>query len=237
MVALLAMLQLDKQYYQIAKKDLIVDHFREYVDGPIGKERIDQIRNTDLWSSMDLEGQAESNKAAEFRKAAQSILDSPDNPVYRITLTAPAQADRQPLVLVDLKNGAKFKAKNTFSNSLFLRDFSSTAKYAPEGAGTLSIYYTSPQGDERIRELTLRYRWYGVFLLLTLTLLAGAVARSLLIPLQKSCGRWKRRRRNGRCSADGRGCGSKCSTTGWRWTRRSRGFRAACARRSRATPG
>jgi signal transduction histidine kinase len=186
-VLALAMLELDKQYYQNAKKERIVSNVREYIDGAVGVERLVELTETALVIGRE---DAPAHRA-QFERLARQVIDAPGNPVYRVSLRS-GSSEGEERSLVEVVNHAKYARANTFANSLFLRDFSNPIKRDLSDPQTgkslgLGLYmdYTSPVGDQRIGELTIRYRWQAAFLALALTLLAAAVARSLLIPFNK----------------------------------------------------
>ncbi|MCE5230136.1 sensor histidine kinase [bacterium] len=194
-VLVLALLELDRQYYQNDKSSLIRENIYYLLDREVGQARIDTLYS---FAAKDLQG-----STPETRKALidhmNGILDS-KNFIYRIAIrTADAisslgegnqlitQTDSAPFA-IDLSRD-KFKAQNNWSNSLFLSNFTGLIEQdisdaAGKSIGRLTINYTTPLGYPRIEEMTARYRWYALFLAALLSVFAWGIAAALLFPMR-----------------------------------------------------
>jgi hypothetical protein len=162
--------QIDKQYYQNAKRELITRNSYKYLKAPISGEGVDDLHRL-AFNSLRGQGVIRESDLAALEKLAARILDGP-NIIWRIVVTreappagAPASAaehdrDQQRL---DLARYDKLRRHNQFSNSLFLRDFSRTMaqdiqeEVTSKPFGHLLIYYTTPLNDPEIEELTTLY--------------------------------------------------------------------------------
>lgn len=202
----LFLIQLDKAYYQKAKRELMREKFERLLETQIGDERLNRLHNL---ASLALRMERRQDLDL-LRNLIQQVV-SEENSVYRIAVEreppeTPDIDTSEPLgltesqlnlgeeaLLVDApevhRQREKMRRFNRFSNSLFLRDFSSLAALPVVDRirgklGRLLVYYTSPLDDPDIQELTRRYRWYAMFLVAVLTTLALLVARQLLVPLR-----------------------------------------------------
>ncbi|MEN6627856.1 MAG: HAMP domain-containing sensor histidine kinase [Candidatus Sumerlaeia bacterium] len=191
LVVALGLIELDRQYYQNDKSSLIHENIYYFLNREVGEETITELYNLAL---KDLQqGTPPTRKA--LREKMQAILNG-QNFVYRIAIRTAASASEEintqtqsEPVLVEESAPGKFKSQNNYSNSLFLGNFSGTIDQPIQDAtgvtwGRLMLNYTSPKGYPAMEELTARYRWYGLFLVALLSILAWAIARSLLFPMR-----------------------------------------------------
>ena len=175
----LILLELDRQNYQVRKKEIIVNFWEEFF--PLDQEDLT------LRSRLMLEARSpeEREKAkTSLSKSLLKILDG-DTSIYRIILE---DADRQILLK---EERSKFREYNTYSNSLILKDFrgqtslkiSDPVKNAP--VGRLILGYTTPKKDKRIEDLTSEYRIYALIVIIVLSLSYFFILKYLILPVKR----------------------------------------------------
>ncbi len=191
----LAMLELDKQYYQDRKGQLIRENVRFFLRSQVGDDAIDELERR----AVDyLRASGNEERRRELEGWIDELL-AREHFIYRIAIRAGEQdleLDAEPslepteeVFMVD-RRVDKFDDQHRFSNSLFLSDFSGMidrpldTRFGEDRNWRLVIHYTTPLGNPAIEELTRRYRWYALFLLALLSTLAWAAAHSLLLPLR-----------------------------------------------------
>lgn len=191
LVVALALLELDRQYYQNQKSSLILDHYDYYLIREVGPD----IENLDKLAFNYLQNTTRQTENALVDQI-KSILNG-KNFVYRIAIRIDTKSTTDSSLIqtntrrlpVDLSRD-KFKAQNNWSNSLFLNNFTGLFDKPIMDAGNknelgrLTINYTSPIGYGEIGELTARYRWYSLFLVALLSVFAWAIAATLLFPMR-----------------------------------------------------
>ncbi|HOE97106.1 MAG TPA: ATP-binding protein [Candidatus Sumerlaeota bacterium] len=191
LLVVLAMVELDRQYYQQRKRTYITERYLvTSINQEIGGENLGDLEQVALEALRTNNPQA----MQRLREQIWKILRA-DNFVYRIAIRPgdDQEVEGQPLnFIVDLPSQKeieeKIAAHNSFANSLFLRDFSghlSTPIVAGgRQFGRLYAFYTSPIGNPEIEEITRTYRWIALWIWLLITVLAVGLARSLLLPLR-----------------------------------------------------
>ena len=183
----LILYQMDRQYYQTAKKDIITNMTFTYTRPLSDKEE------TALLSLAQDELHSDTPNQERIRKEVERILNG-DNVIWRIVIKKARQESGANSIeeqdLIDIARLDKLRRYNRFSNSLFLHDFSGIVIHPINDVenhptlGRLMLFYTSPLGNPQIEELTTLYRWYCVFIIAAMGLLAYAVARRLLVPIR-----------------------------------------------------
>ncbi|MBX7247298.1 MAG: HAMP domain-containing histidine kinase, partial [Candidatus Sumerlaeaceae bacterium] len=123
-----------------------------------------------------------------LRKEVAALLSGPTS-IYRVTLTGPNGN-----LVFDEEQPGKFRAMNTWQNNLFTRDFSNKTTLRVSGEADpetrlrtrcqLTAYYTTPPGYPAITELTIRYRWYSLVVVLVWCAIYYFVYKYLLRPMQ-----------------------------------------------------
>ncbi len=191
----LVLFELDKGYYQPAKKTIITDNSYRFLTKETRDARVEIIKSAETWfndrseaSRQELERKIDellNQGNILFRIAAQPKIQDPGQETPR---SGRKRGDES--YLVDRRDPEKVREHNRFSNSLFLRDFKVKSAIPIERLsdglvqGLVYVFFTTPLGDPEIEELTRKYRWYAAFIVLVMTLLAVALARSLLLPLR-----------------------------------------------------
>ncbi len=175
----LILLELDRQNYQVKKKEIIVNYWDEFF--PLDQEELTLCSRLVLGAK----GYEERRKAnATLLKTIHHILNS-DTSIYKISLE---DAEYQILLSEEYN---KFHRYNTFSNSLFLKNFkgqtslkiSDPIKNTP--MGRLIVAYTTPQNDPRIINLTTRYRLYALIIIVILSLVYAYILKYLILPVKR----------------------------------------------------
>ena len=185
----LILIELDRQNYQVKKKEIIVNYWDEFF--PLDQEELT------LRSRLILEARSpeEKEKAkAALLKSVRKILDA-DNSIYRVALE---NTEHQTLLK---EERSKFRQYNTFSNSLFLKGFSGQTslkitdpvKNVP--MGRLIVGYTTPKDDPRIQALTSEYRIYALIVIVFLSIVYYFILRILILPVKRVVGRLDEARR------------------------------------------
>lgn len=175
----LILLELDRQNYQVRKKEIIVNFWEEFF--PLDQEDLT------LRSRLVLESRSPEEKEKAKISLGKSLLKilEGDTSIYRITLE---DAEHQILLR---EEKSKFREYNTFSNSLILKDFrgqtslkiSDPVKNAP--VGRLILGYTTPKKDKRIEDLTSEYRVYALIVIILLSLAYFFVLKYLILPVKR----------------------------------------------------
>lgn len=188
----LTLLQLDKQYYQNAKRAIIQDNIGKYIIKAIGETELARLLQL---AQDDLREPGSSRE--EMIRRINGILEGKSivwRIVYRRTPEGAAKpaADAEGLpdeqVRIDLARYDKLRRNNNFSNSLFLRNFSGIMtrqiddETIPNQVGHVVFYYTAPLESRQITELTTLYRWYSFFIVTAALLLIFVGARGILYP-------------------------------------------------------
>ncbi|HPB30052.1 MAG TPA: hypothetical protein PLB62_01205, partial [Candidatus Sumerlaeota bacterium] len=107
----LLLLEVDRQNYQVRKKEIIVNYWDEFFS--LDQEDLNRY----ALYVLEARTQEERDKAgALLGKIFRGILDG-DNSIYRIAIEDSAYQ-----ILIEEKKD-KFREYNTFANSLFLKDF------------------------------------------------------------------------------------------------------------------
>lgn len=178
----LILIELDRQNYQVKKKEIIVNYWDEFFS--LDQEKYNQY----TLLVLKAEGYDEREKAKEllagtFRKKLEG-----DNSIYRIALE---DADYQ-IILEESED--KFSKYNTFRNSLFLKNFSGQTSLKisdpvdKSRLGRLIVAYTTPKNDQRIIDLTTRYRYYAIFIIVVLCLVYAYILKYLILPVKRVVG-------------------------------------------------
>ncbi len=175
----LLLLEVDRQNYQVRKKEIIVNYWDEFFS--LDQEDLNRY----ALYVLEARTQEERDKAgALLGKIFRGILDG-DNSIYRIAIEDSAYQ-----ILIEEKKD-KFREYNTFANSLFLKDFrgqtslkiSDPRDKAP--LGRLIIGYTTPRGDERITTLTRQYRIHSLSIAIVLCLVYAYILKYLILPVKR----------------------------------------------------
>jgi len=175
----LILLELDRQNYQVKKKEIIVNYWDEFF--PLDQEKL--TYRCRLVLEADNSEQQELAKNA-LLKIVMEILDQ-DNSIYRIALE-----DAEYEILLNEKRN-KFRKYNRFSNSLFLKNFKGqtslkiTDPFKGVALGRLIVTYTTPLNDSRINNLTTRYRLYALFVIIFLSLIYAYTLKYLILPVKR----------------------------------------------------
>lgn len=189
LTVVLGLLELDKQYYQETKRDIITENFDQYIVQKIGDKRLASLKRL----AVNL---LRSNRPIDEERMLALINEimAEDNIIWRIGLKPAGEPARSlpgarelplgEIYRIDVQQREKIARHNRFSNSLILRDFTDLISTEMDVYGHLLVYYTTPADDPVIEELTARYRWYALFIVVILTLLSGTVALRLLLPLR-----------------------------------------------------
>lgn len=175
----LILLELDRQNYQIKKKEIIVNYWDEFF--PLDQEEL-TLRSRLVLQAGGFEEKEKAKSA--LLKSIREILEA-DNSIYRATLE---DASYQ-ILLHEEKN--KFRRYNRFSNSLFLKNFkgqtslkiSDPIKNVP--LGRLIVAYTTPLNDTRINDLTTRYRFYAILIIVCLIFVYAYTLKYLILPVKR----------------------------------------------------
>ncbi len=200
-VILLVLLQIDKQYYQAEKKEVIRFDSSWFINQNLEEKALDRLADKAL-ERLHAMGTAENQQG----RLQQELLDRMnrimygDSIIYRITLiqtpplvkgelrTSASRADD--VIVAEVIDEEKVRRFNTFSNSLILKSFSGMGvrtlmdAVTEEDLGHIQFHYTSPREDAEIAELTNKWRWICIFVAAILLLLGWAIARALIVPTQ-----------------------------------------------------
>ncbi len=178
----LILLQLDRQYYQVRKKQIIVDNWEKFF--PVDREELTResravILTTDL-RSQDLARQP-------LRQSFEDIVQGPTS-AYRMALL-----DKDSEVLLEVKQD-KIRRYNNGSNSLFLREFSGETSLLISDItrhviGKVVVSYTTPLDNQEIIDLTARYKFYALLIMVGLIIVYAALLKFLLLPVKRVMGR------------------------------------------------
>jgi signal transduction histidine kinase len=174
-VVALVLLELDKQYYQVAKKDYITENADTCLLDRKTRFEIGVLAEAALRPAT------QARATQQLIPRIHQILTDDANSIYSVILRE-ERPDGSTANRIELSGEEKFRRNNTWDTSLFMRYFTQHTRQTLEG-GQLEWRYTNPIDNRQLQELTIRYRWYAAFIVLILTLLAAALARSLLIPL------------------------------------------------------
>jgi len=175
----LILLELDRQNYQVKKKEIIVNYWDEFF--PLDQEEL-TLRSRLVLEATSREEQEKAKTA--LLKSIRKILES-DTSIYKIALE---DASYQ-ILLKEEEN--KFRQYNKFSNSLFLKNFrgQTSLKISDPikniSIGRLIVAYTTPLGDARINDLTTEYRFYALFLAVFLCLVYAYILKYLILPVKR----------------------------------------------------
>jgi len=175
----LILLELDRQNYQIRKKEIIVNYWDEFF--PLDQEEL-TLRSRLVLQARGFEEREKA--AAALMKTIQEIVQG-DASIYKIALE---DAEHQIILKEEV---SKFRKYNTFSNSLFLKSFrgqtslkiSDPIKNVP--LGRLIVAYTTPKNDTRIIDLTTRYRTYALMIFVALSLVYVYILKYLILPVKR----------------------------------------------------
>lgn len=177
-----ALYELDRQYFNVAKKDIILDNFREIFHIPV------DLRAN---ATQILFPTSPSTRAAAMSDLAQTIESVVKGPsgIYRFTLK-----DATGAVVYNYADNEKPERLNNWSNSLLIRSFSGrtdTRIYDPKQpesdsspAGYLMAYYCTPPNYKPIESLTKQYRFYAACLACLWTLVFIFIYKYLLRPMR-----------------------------------------------------
>ncbi|MFH0794765.1 MAG: hypothetical protein V2A74_12120, partial [bacterium] len=134
------LLELDRQYYQEQKRQIIFDHFDEIF--PLDRTQMGEKARIALTYPMSDKGKA----ALEDLKGITEKIVTGELSIFEITLE-----DKNKDVILRVRHD-KVRAYNNFRNSLFLKNFSREASFfvtdrdAPnqERVGKIVVLYTTP---------------------------------------------------------------------------------------------
>jgi hypothetical protein len=175
----LILLELDRQNYQVKKKEIIVNYWDEFF--PLDQEDL-TLRSRLVLQAGSHEEQEKAKDA--LLKSILKILES-DTSIYKIALE-----DASYQILLKEERD-KFRLYNRFSNSLFLKNFrgQTSLKISDPvkniSIGRLIVAYTTPLGDARINDLTTQYRFYALFLTVFLCLVYAYILKYLILPVKR----------------------------------------------------
>lgn len=161
LVLLLALYVMDRQLYSAAKLEIIRDNFLEIFHPP---DNLNEQARAALFAPQPRRAEQQE----KMRDMLRTIVDGPTS-MYRMALV-----DEAGKTLLEVDNPAKLAGMNTWSNNLFIRDFSGRTSQnvsqgrsdpaVPTRLGYITGIYTSPVNVPEITSLTLRYRWYAALL-------------------------------------------------------------------------
>lgn len=196
-VMALSLVEIDKQYYQNEKRDIIR---REYFQTGRMTEQARALESMMGLARQVLTGgnESEAEREAQLREIEAQLRDIVEGDsmfvrmaVYETPEPGATGAAAERKLIVEVSSPEKMRRFNNFSNSLLLRNFSgfadqsiSDSMRANTQVGRLITHYTTPPGDSQIVELTNKWRWRCVIIVAVLTLLGWWLARSLVLPLQ-----------------------------------------------------
>jgi nitrogen-specific signal transduction histidine kinase len=178
----LILLQLDRQYYQVKKKQIIVDNWEKFF--PVDREAL-SVESRALLLAITPQARAAAER--KLRASFENIIQGPTS-AYRMALL-----DQNKDVLLELKQD-KILRYNNARNSLFLRDFSGETSLLISDlmqriVGKIVVSYTTPLDSEEIIELTARYKYYAVLIIAGLIIVYAALLKFLLLPVKRVMGR------------------------------------------------
>ena len=175
----LILLELDRQNYQVKKKEIIVNYWDEFF--PLDQEEL-TLRSRLVLQAATYEEREKAKTV--LTKSIRRILES-DTSIYKIAL----EDSSYQILLKEEEN--KFRKYNRFSNSLFLKGFrgQTSLKISDpmknKSVGRVIVAYTTPLGDTRINDLTTRYRFYALFLAVFLSLVYAYILKYLILPVKR----------------------------------------------------
>ncbi|MCX7017343.1 MAG: HAMP domain-containing sensor histidine kinase, partial [Candidatus Sumerlaeota bacterium] len=184
-----ALFELDKAYYQEAKREII--RRSQYDIFPA----LNDYLNGDL-ASQYLQADSEEARGRARKRLEELFLGivSRDWSIFRVRLL-----DRDYDTLLEEPSPAdqtrKIRQCNSFRNCLFLLNFEGSIRQFVSHPGDtpreiiplgwIEVSYTSPQNLREIEILTTRYRIYAVWLAALVTLLFAALYRLTILPLRR----------------------------------------------------
>ena len=179
---LLALSELDRQYYQREKESIIKYNFRALF-------RLETIELQQLSQELLLKHDAQEPLAPAqveaWRDIATTMLDS-EGCVFRIRIV-PKDGEQ----ILEQRDDEKFKRLNHFANTLFYRNFQNVVSYeigtstdAP-WLGLLSFHYTTPENYEPIVALTHRYRLWSLLVFVAITGGFFIIMRRMVLPTRR----------------------------------------------------
>ncbi len=183
LIMTLTLYVMDRQVYSAEKLEIIRNNFLEIFNLPDTVN--DQARRA-LYAMPEYRREQE---RMELEETLQSIVDGPTS-IYQMWL-----ADENGNVVMEVVNEGKQGRYNSWSNNLFIREFSGRTSQnvtpvrtsGQEGvrtAGHLVGIYTSPVDVPAIEALTKRYRVYAAILILLWVLSWLAIYYYLLRPVR-----------------------------------------------------
>ena len=179
---LLLLSELDRQYYQRAKEDLIKYNFRALF--PHDTLSLREVSEKML-VEHDTGGIVAPDLATAWRQLAGAMLDG-EGCVFRIRIVPKEGAQ-----IIEAHDRAKFRRLNRFSNTLFYRNFENVVSYeiVPSAeetwTGLLSFHYTTPEHYAPIVSLTNRYRLWALLIAAAVTAGYALVMRRLVLPTRR----------------------------------------------------
>lgn len=180
----LIIFELDRQYYQAKKKEIIVANW-EYLFPEISKDDTLYTEAQKVLNTRDILDRKAGIKYLE--QICQKII-SAKNSIFKIEIL-----DNNQELIYKIEDKEKFKNYNTLSNSLVLQNFQgiqrklvSTPDFRKQdNLGILINTYTSPIGYKAIDDLTKRYWVYCALIIIGLTMIYAYILRYLLFPVKK----------------------------------------------------
>lgn len=179
----LVLFQIDRQYYQQEKFEIIRDDRENLI--PFDREELRGLIESIVKAPPDSEQQKRFLERLEV--AAKRLLES-DSPVYRIVVSSASEPQRP---FLDMRVD-KFRTHNTWKNSLFLRDFSKSSDIlvtedyrGGRAIGRYVLQHTTPLVSPKIEALTIRWRWRCLMIAIAFFALYGAILKGILLPVRR----------------------------------------------------
>lgn len=179
----LVLFQIDRQYYQQEKFEIIRDDRENLI--PFDREELRGLIEAIVKSPANSEAQ---KLALERLEAASKKLLESDSPVYRLVAFSALDPQRP---FFDMRVD-KFRTHNTWKNSLFLRDFSKSSDIlvtedyrGGRAIGRYVLQHTTPLTSPKIEVLTIRWRWRCLMITIAFFALYGAILKGILLPVRR----------------------------------------------------
>lgn len=173
--------ELDRQYYQTEKKNLIIDNA-----GKIFAADKSTLKNISTRIVKEYEKDKiilENDKNFWVDHSNKIMLT--DYPIFRVELL-----DKNNEVLLSVEDNKKLDKYNTFKVSLFYKNFTGIISnplvdFGPNIAGKLKLYYTTPAKFTQMKALTKKYMLWAFLIFCILTTCYSYMLIYLILPMKR----------------------------------------------------
>jgi len=175
LVFLAAWLELDRTYYQGAKKEILRDRYEDKI-----KQRLlTEFLNDTVFAGLP-QGTRKEESLKTIEEIFRKIVDE-EWSIFRMRLS-----DARENTLADVANESKLEEYNSLKNCLFQRGYQdSFERSISGGAGYIHIYWTTPLDYRPIEVLTQRYRIRLFLLEVFITVVFAGFFLVVVLPLRR----------------------------------------------------